>query len=485
MNRYPSRPASLRRILSAVSVAALLALSPGLAGAADEGPGIAAYERGEFDAAYRDFQRAAETGDAVSQFNVGGMFFEGRGVERNMREAAFWFRKAAEQGVPLAQHGLAVLYYRGAGVARDYAEAARWFAKAAEQGVPNAQFNLGVLYYRGEGVQRDVGEMLGWIQKSADQGFMPAAYQLGVIYENGVGVVADPARALNWYQRAAAGGHPRARERVKSIIARTGLANLEDLPPMRAASREDARRNDALGGIPTFIRTAKETGHAAVPRADKPAVTMTDAIPGRPAPASQTASVVKPEPSRPAARPAEPQPAKPAATQTAAKPAEPPPAAKPAAPPLAPVKAAEPAPARPAEPSPTPAAVAASEATPSVKIPTPRPAEAAAKPADPAPVAVASATPAPRAGSRVFMVQLGSQPSEALARETWTTVSRAFPDALAGQTPVYKTVELSGRGTFTRVYLGPFEQRDQARTICANIHSRDSKQGCLVLSMTQ
>jgi len=464
MSRHSFGPASLRRAFSVASIAACLALAPAAAGAADSRNGTAAYLRGDFDVAYREFQRAAETGDAVSQFNLGGMFFEGRGAERNMREAAYWFRKAAEQGVPLAQHGLAVLYYRGAGVVRDYAEAARWFAKAANQGVPNAQFNLGVLYYRGEGVPRDIGRMLDWIRKSADQGFMPAAYQLGVIYENGVGVPSDNGRALSWYQRAAAGGHPRARERVQSIIARTGLANIEDLPPMQSTGRDDTRRNDALGGIPTFIRSANDIGQAA-PRADRPAQTLTDASPSPPSPAAQAAAIM----ATPASRTA-PRPAKPAEQVAVAKPAEPASTAKPTEPAIA-AKPAEPAiAAKPAEP-----ATAAKPAEPAT----------ASKPAAPAerpgPVVVAAATPETRSGGRGYLVQLASLPSEAMAQKAWAALTKSIPDPLASQTPVYKEADLGSRGTFTRVYLGPFETREQANAMCVSISRRDSKQGCLIV----
>ncbi|MEO8057764.1 MAG: transglycosylase SLT domain-containing protein [Burkholderiales bacterium] len=46
--------------------------------------------------------RAARLGDTVSQFNLGWMYTNGRGVERNDSLAAFFFHAAAEQGMEQA-----------------------------------------------------------------------------------------------------------------------------------------------------------------------------------------------------------------------------------------------------------------------------------------------------------------------------------------------------------------------------------------------
>ena len=64
----------------------------------------------------RDPQRAAKLyceaarlGDAASQFNLGWMYSNGRGVERNDTWAAFFFHAAAEQGHEQAQRMLKVV----------------------------------------------------------------------------------------------------------------------------------------------------------------------------------------------------------------------------------------------------------------------------------------------------------------------------------------------------------------------------------------
>jgi len=61
----------------------------------------------------------------------------------------------AEEGVAEAQFVLGLMYYTGRGVAHDYREAVRWYTKAAKQGIASAQYNLGVVYGNGHGVAQD------------------------------------------------------------------------------------------------------------------------------------------------------------------------------------------------------------------------------------------------------------------------------------------------------------------------------------------
>jgi TPR repeat protein len=50
-----------------------------------------------------------------------------------MQQAVVWCKKAAEQGYAPAQGNLGVMYRNGHGVERNLNQAARWFQKAARQ----------------------------------------------------------------------------------------------------------------------------------------------------------------------------------------------------------------------------------------------------------------------------------------------------------------------------------------------------------------
>lgn len=100
--------------------------------------GVSAYERGDLVKALQARRSAANQGDALAQYNLGGLYANDRGVRKDLTEAAKWYRKAAEQGNPLAQYYLATLYEKGEGVNLDRAEAAKWCRKAAAHDVPQA-----------------------------------------------------------------------------------------------------------------------------------------------------------------------------------------------------------------------------------------------------------------------------------------------------------------------------------------------------------
>ena len=60
--------------------------------------------------------------------------------------------RAAEQGNAISQYNLALKYDFGRGVPQDYAEAVKWYRLSAEQGRAQAPYNLGLMHYHGRGV---------------------------------------------------------------------------------------------------------------------------------------------------------------------------------------------------------------------------------------------------------------------------------------------------------------------------------------------
>ena len=167
----------VRRFPLAV-LALLLFAEPVFAGVYE---GWAAARRGDFATALSEFQRLAEQGNAVAQYNLGVMYANGMGVPRDAEKAADWFHDAASGGDARAQYNLGNLYADGQGVPRDLPRAAHWYAKAAAQGLADAQYNLGRLYYMGTGVPRDFVQAYVWMHLAADQGVALAVEGLAAI----------------------------------------------------------------------------------------------------------------------------------------------------------------------------------------------------------------------------------------------------------------------------------------------------------------
>ena len=99
-----------------------LALSLGLTAPVAAGPredAAVAYKRGDYVAALLLSRPLADQGDAGSQWMLGQMYENGRGVPRDYVQAVNWYYKAAGQGYAAAQYGLGDMYDSGQGVAQD------------------------------------------------------------------------------------------------------------------------------------------------------------------------------------------------------------------------------------------------------------------------------------------------------------------------------------------------------------------------------
>ena len=194
----------LLHFLFATSVALCLCVVPARANLADA---QAAFERGDYQAAYAEYLRLADTGDSNAQTALGILYSDGHGVPKDPRVAVTWFRKAADEGNPQAQLNLGIHYEQGDGVQQDFAAALSWYRKAAEQGYAAAQLALGNLYYRGRGVTQDKKEAIGWFQRAADQGNASAQHNLASAYYFGDGAEINYPEAFKLFERAAAQGY--------------------------------------------------------------------------------------------------------------------------------------------------------------------------------------------------------------------------------------------------------------------------------------
>ena len=193
--------------LFAPAVLLLLAVTVALPAAAQTyEEAFAAYQRGDYAAAYRGFRRHAEQGDARAQNNLGYMYSNAKGIPQDYAEAIRWYRQAANQGNTQSQFNLGLMYANGRGLRRDYRAAARWYRRAAGQGHAGAQLNLGIMYAKGKGLRQDYRAAARWLLAAAGQGNATAQYYLGHMYRNGKGVPRNYAEAVRWYRRAAEQG---------------------------------------------------------------------------------------------------------------------------------------------------------------------------------------------------------------------------------------------------------------------------------------
>lgn len=137
---------------------------------ADFKKGMDAYQRGDFATALGEWQPLAEQGQAIAQYQLGLLYANGKGVEKDDAKARKWYEKSAIQGHTEAQvnFGILLLYARGG--QQDYKMAMYYLRLSANKGHDLAQRKLGQMYEHGDGVQQDYVKAYMWYSLGAAKG---------------------------------------------------------------------------------------------------------------------------------------------------------------------------------------------------------------------------------------------------------------------------------------------------------------------------
>jgi len=105
------------------------------------------------------------------------------GASNSEIEAVRWYRKAAESGSAVGELNLGLAYLNGASVRQDLPEAVKWFRKAAAHGSAAACDQLGRAYEYGEGVARDESIADSWYRLAIKTGYRQAEQDLSALHK--------------------------------------------------------------------------------------------------------------------------------------------------------------------------------------------------------------------------------------------------------------------------------------------------------------
>lgn len=149
--------------------------------------------------------KQCERRDARSCTRLADMYFHGKVVPMDRRQAASIYDRACELGDLLACNTRAAFHYGD----RDYGRALGLYKQACDGGEESACANLGTMYKEGRGVPKDEARAATLYRLACDGGNPPACGMLGDMVADGRGVAKDPARALELFERACQGSFPR------------------------------------------------------------------------------------------------------------------------------------------------------------------------------------------------------------------------------------------------------------------------------------
>jgi uncharacterized protein len=117
--------------------------------------GLAAYDAGHYEEAYRIFSSIDDV-DVAAMRNVAFMRRHGQGTNRDPKGAEEMYERAARAGLPTAQADLGEMLMNGEAGKPDPQRAAVWLALASAAHHPIAEFELGQLFETGTGIQQDL-----------------------------------------------------------------------------------------------------------------------------------------------------------------------------------------------------------------------------------------------------------------------------------------------------------------------------------------
>ena len=189
-----------KNLLSLFSILTIVfALCPSGSHADEMSQALAAFQAGRYQQALKIWSPLAEKGDANAQYNLGLLYRNGQGVERNDRLALVWFTRAAAQGLLDAQYNTGLMYMEGRGVAISRVDAFKWWELAASKGHAESQHNLAVMYAYGIATEVDTKKALELWRLAAEQGHKGARQALFRTYTEGLfGMKPDPEEARKW-----------------------------------------------------------------------------------------------------------------------------------------------------------------------------------------------------------------------------------------------------------------------------------------------
>ena len=141
---------------------------------------------------------------SLINFNeIGLMYYNGDGVDKNYRMALKVFKKGCELGDKDCCYNAGIMLNNGLGVEKNKLKALRFFKRGCELGDGDSCFDAGLMYRFGRGVTQDIKSAIDFYKKACKLGKGDGCYNLGVIYERGIlKVKKDPTLAIKFYQKA-------------------------------------------------------------------------------------------------------------------------------------------------------------------------------------------------------------------------------------------------------------------------------------------
>jgi TPR repeat protein len=144
--------------------------------------GLEFYQSGEIDNNYGIallYFKNAEEYRPEAKFQLGMIYLNGIGIERNYNEAMEWIKSSVEEMPDYECHKYGMHLYNGIKSEKKHVIALIFLRKAADQNYGLSQAQIGLMYLDGHGVSESNYEAMRWIEKSLENMKRDRCYDLG------------------------------------------------------------------------------------------------------------------------------------------------------------------------------------------------------------------------------------------------------------------------------------------------------------------
>lgn len=226
-----------------------IALTSGVTQAMTYNEAVGAFHAGDVSGAIDAFFDLATTqNDADAQYALAAIAEAGEHVDKDMRQAIFWYEKAADQGHVFAQAALGAHLILAQHVIADYPRAFSLLMSAGEKGHAKSLFNAAVMLEREMVARQPDLDAIDLYRRAAQGGYIQAQVGLGTRLAQSE---RDPnawVEAYQWLSLAAMAEHPELSASAR--LARDQLAP-KLTPDQLAAGQQLAREAwSNVAGVP-------------------------------------------------------------------------------------------------------------------------------------------------------------------------------------------------------------------------------------------
>ena len=166
--------------------------------------GVVALKENRFEKAATFFQSSCDEKNMTGCANLGMLYKEGKGVERNHAKAQELFKKVCDAGLGDGCVNFAEMCNKEEKPSVGCEPKIAMLEKAcnSKQRYAKGCYILSFFYQEGQGVKRDHGKAAELNQRACDADLGVACVNLGFAYQHGRGVTQNHPYALNSYQKA-------------------------------------------------------------------------------------------------------------------------------------------------------------------------------------------------------------------------------------------------------------------------------------------